>query len=261
MATRPSIRGMTDEQVTQLRKSYAEMMAIDDDRGYSFFAGLHGLPLPIYCQHGTLLFLPWHRAYLYFFELAIQDRVEGVGVPWWDWTSDESHVRGIPASYAVERTPQDERNPLASAEYSNWPQDLVDLVRDRAPGLISADDPARTVRDPDSPDELPSREAVSRTLSLMTFEDFSQSLENLHGAVHVWVGGSMSAVPAAAYDPIFWSHHSMVDRLWYLWQIGPNGVLPPENLLDVTLTPFPMTVRETLSIERLGYDYAVQSIE
>ena len=39
-----------------------------------------------------------------------------------------------------------------------------------------------------------------------------------HDRVHGYVGGSMGQVPTAAFDPIFWSHHSMVDRIWYLWQ-------------------------------------------
>ena len=33
------------------------------------------------------LFLPWHRAYLYFFERALRDRVPTLAQPWWDWTA------------------------------------------------------------------------------------------------------------------------------------------------------------------------------
>ena len=70
----------------------------------------------------------------------------------------------------------------------------------------------------------------------------------------------MSAVPVAAYDPIFWSHHSMVDRLWYTWQLGHPGLDPPNDILNTVLTPFPMTVAQTLNIESLGYEYAVQAV-
>jgi tyrosinase len=82
----------------------------------------------------------------------------------------------------------------------------------------------------------------------------------VHNDVHGWVGGSMSVVPIAAYDPIFYSHHAMIDRLWYLWQLSPLGQDPPPETLDAVLTPFPMTVRQTLSINVLGYEYAVQAI-
>ena len=69
----------------------------------------------------------------------------------------------------------------------------------------------------------------------------------------------MSQVPTAAYDPIFWSHHAMIDRLWYIWQSSSHGQAPPTHLWDVVLAPFPMTVRDTFDISEMGYDYAVQA--
>ena len=50
----------------------------------------------------------------------------------------------------------------------------------------------------------------------------------------------------------------MIDRLWYIWQNGDRGQDPPPNLMNTVLTPFPMTVADTLDIHRLGYEYAVQ---
>ena len=89
------------------------MYGLRDDRGYAFYAGLHGLPLPEYCQHGTLLFLPWHRAYLYFFERALTDALRrarddqavAVSLPWWDWTSSAAHTDGLPAGYLAQPEP------------------------------------------------------------------------------------------------------------------------------------------------------------
>ena len=92
-----------------------------------------------------------------------------------------------------------------------------------------------------------------------TYDGFWNKLENVHDAVHVWVGGAMSAVPTAAYDPVFWSHHAMIDRLWYIWQISQKGAQPPADLLSVVLSPFPMTVAQTLDIANLRYEYAVQA--
>ena len=66
----------------------------------------------------------------------------------------------------------------------------------------------------------------------------------------------MTLISVAAYDPLFWSHHAMLDRLWYLWQMSTRGALPA-SVLDRALPPFPMTVRDTLDISRLGYGYAV----
>ena len=81
----------------------------------------------------------------------------------------------------------------------------------------------------------------------------------IHDGIHVWVGGiggDMASVPFATWDPIFWSHHCMIDRLWWLWQLrhGINNI--PSELLDQELSPFPFTVRRVLNIHELGYDYA-----
>jgi tyrosinase len=139
------------------------------------------------------------------------------------------------------------------------PSAELELVRERLPGALTDDDPPRTRRDPDLPDELPRDRTIRSILRAPTFSDFSFRLENVHNDVHVWVGGSMSAVPVAGFDPVFWSHHAMIDRLWYLWQLAHPGALPPAQTLDLALAPFPMTVRQTLDISLLGYEYAVQT--
>lgn len=53
------------------------------------------------------------------------------------------------------------------------------------------------------------------------------SLEDLHGSIHVAVGGvmgHMSQLQYSAFDPIFWLHHGNVDRLFAIWQVlNPNA--------------------------------------
>jgi hypothetical protein len=56
--------------------------------------------------------------------------------------------------------------------------------------------------------------------SAFTATDFLSAniiIQGPHGSVHGQVGGWMSDVPTAAQDPIFYLHHSNVDRLWNLW--------------------------------------------
>lgn len=264
MAIRRSIRGLSNDQLAQLRAAFAAMQAIPDDRGYHYYAGLHGLPLPSYCPHGLLLFLPWHRAYLYFFELFLQDaarnatidNADDIGLPWWDWTSNVSHTEGLPPAYVAVQA-DGVANPLLAATVE-WPRQLVQTVRQMLPGALTAQ--GRTQRDPDAPDELPRRATIESILAISTFAEFSTLLENVHGDVHVWVGGAMAQVATAAYDPIFWSHHSMIDRLWHMWQMRHPGSNPPSTIMNTALSPFPMTVRETLDIALLGYDYGIQAI-
>jgi len=279
MAIRKSVESMDSGEVAAYRDAVGALKAIsaqniDDERGFHYFAGLHGLPVPTYCAHGDLLFLPWHRAYLYFFERALQDAAGDVGVPWWDWLSDRSHAEGLPPAFA-EETADGAANPLARTNYDLHPRYIEQMRAD--PRLRRTLDPAapdtpRTVRRPRRPIMLPHATPppgappedifrVDDVLASSDFIDFSIRLEQVHGWVHVWVGGSMREVPTAAFDPIFWSHHAMIDRLWYLWQMRHGEPGPDESLWDTVLTPFPVTVRDMLSIDQLDYEYAQADIE
>ncbi|KAG8527171.1 uncharacterized protein KY384_008601 [Bacidia gigantensis] len=46
------------------------------------------------------------------------------------------------------------------------------------------------------------------------------SIENIHNGIHTLIGngGHMAIVPYSAFDPIFWLHHTNVDRLIAIWQ-------------------------------------------
>ena len=103
MAVRQNAQSLPAGPLAALRGAFVDVQGLADERGYQHFAGLHGLPLPVQCEHGTDLFLPWHRAYLYLFERALQDRVPEAAVPWWDWTSAGAHEQGLPAPYAAAR--------------------------------------------------------------------------------------------------------------------------------------------------------------
>lgn len=258
MGIRRNAAAVSVRERDALQRAFAAMYGLRDERGYGFHAGLHGLPLPTYCEHGTSLFLPWHRAYVYLFERALQDRDPAANLPWWDWSSARAHAEGIPLAFRAGRLGGAATgNPLGDGPVTLAASDLA-LIRANLPGAITAGSRPRTRRDPDVPGELPRLATVRRALDQRTFGGFTALLEGIHNGVHGWVGGAMTAVPVAAYDPIFWAHHSMIDRLWYLWQIGPNGVDPPANLLDRVLRPFTLRVRDTLNISSLGYEYAAQ---
>jgi tyrosinase len=195
----------------------------------------------MYCQHGTRLFLPWHRAYLYSFELALRDLQPDVVLAWWDWTSPDSHATGIPAAYA-ERKAGSNPNPLY--------QTVV------PPVARQAGKPQRTTRAPGATTNLPTPADIQAVLALSDFLDFQAQLEEIHNRIHVWVGGTMGEIPWAAYDPVFFAHHTMIDRIWRVWQTRHPTPQLPSNLLTQALPPFQMTVAQTLDVNSLGYDYA-----
>jgi tyrosinase len=167
-----------------------------------------------------------------------------VSVPWWDWSSAAAHRDGVPRLFAEEQV-DGQPNPLHSA-------DIAPGHPGRLPGW-----PPRTLRNPDVPARLPDRRAVEDALGREDFYDFSETLENIHDRVHGWCGGTMGSVAFAAYDPIFWAHHTMVDRLWRLWQQRHGRWGPSPEDYGKALAPFPMTVEQTLDVQRLGFDYSV----
>lgn len=77
---------LSDDQLAALRYAFRELYALNkwpaDRRSYNNLALIH----QDHCQHGWERFLPWHRAYLYEFEQAMQDVCPGVTMPYWDWT-------------------------------------------------------------------------------------------------------------------------------------------------------------------------------
>src|SRR5947208_17051790 len=91
---RQRVQSLAPVDLDALRQSFTAMYGLGDDRGYAHHAGIHGLPLPIQCHHGDLLFLPWHPAYLYFFEQAMMDQVAAARLTRWHWTDQP----GIPAA-------------------------------------------------------------------------------------------------------------------------------------------------------------------
>lgn len=244
---RKSIWSLSEEELAALREAFRRAMDITDSRGYLHFGSLHGQGDPPQCEHRNQLFLPWHRAYLYVFELALQDLIPGVTLPWWDWTRSPE----LPPAFADETDPEGNPNSLLSA-----PIGLVGGVR--PPGW-----PERTTRDPSAEEtwmpggELPAESNLAYVMAAVNYDDLTFRLEDVHNAVHVWVGGEMLDQRFAGFDPIFWSHHCMVDRLWALWQLKHPGDNPRREHLAKGFNYFrDLTVADTLDFTDLGYDYA-----
>jgi tyrosinase len=235
---RRSVDKLLPGDLAVLRQAFSQAMALTDNRGFGYFAGWHGRPFD-WCQHHTSLFLPWHRSYLYYFELSLQALVPGVTLPWWDWTTSAT----IPAGYTDATDADGNSNPLLVTEYTVYQSGHTKKAPPRTPG-----------QNPVPP--LPYGDRLAAAMQDSSFADFQTALEGIHDDVHVWVGGIMQDIELAAYDPLFYAHHVMIDRCWRLWQTQNPGAIPDPSLLDLALQPNGMTVRQTLDVTRLGYDYA-----
>ena len=257
---RKNILHLDDRELSDLRLAFTKLYAIsattddagtvdpagnaDDERGYQWIAGVHGAPPPIYCQHGSPHFTTWHRAYLWWFEKLMQDQVPGVMLPWWDWSAEEAQTSGLPAAvtdaeWTNPETGQQEPNPLL-AGFSQ----------------VSGEPTSRSPRPAAELAQLAA--AVDFALSQLEFADFSTTLENPHGGLHVWVGGDMGSVPTAAYDPVFWLHHANVDRIWYFWQQQHPNAIVDDGVRSFVCAPFTLTGKDVLEVSALGYSYVDQ---
>jgi tyrosinase len=261
LKVRTSVTQLSPDELARFRAAMTKFKARADNKGFDFYANWHGVAFEL-CQHHNDLFLPWHRGYLYHFELGLQAIDPSVTVPWWDWI-DEA---GLPPQYTEARA-EGANNPLTGASIN------PSGVRSQ-PGW-----PTQTSRNPGAPGEPgepapqapPLRKGTVEgkevdlyewMMESTTYSQFQERCWRLHDNIHVWVGGTMEDQNWAAYDPIFWAHHTMVDRLWRLWQTKHPSALPNHDVLETSMAfaSVPsMKVREVLDVTQLGYDYVAQS--
>jgi tyrosinase len=62
---------------------------------------------------------------------------------------------------------------------------------------------------------------ASRSIGLFQNElqgRFTDGFLGLHAAGHFAIGGDAGDIFSSPVDPVFFLHHAMVDRVWWLWQ-------------------------------------------
>ena len=200
------------------------------------------------CEHGTDFFLTWHRMFLWYFERVLQAAAgdPSLRLPFWDYATDHS----LPAAYRdqtyVNEAGQTVPNPLRV----DARQTRVNTGTPLATGIVSA----------------------AQAMRQNTFNSFSGMLEETpHGAVHCAVGvanccsGLMGCIPSSALDPIFWAHHTNIDRLYECWlRVDEPARLPSDpahldtkfTFVDADGNTVQRRVGDMLRLSQLGYSYA-----
>ena len=191
-------------------------------------------------RHNDGLFLPWHRQQLLHLERIVARLTghETFAMPYWDW---QEH-RFLP-DWITEPS-----SPLSGAE--------------RAAGVATLDFAA--ARWAESP--------YTARLAEDDFETFCGKLPEGagmvegygHNHIHQLIGGDMKTARTSARDPMFWLHHSNVDRVWATWHRNRGKDLYPAAWSALEVDGFVDTegrrapavrVAETLETRALGYDY------
>lgn len=207
--------------------TYSRLVNIHADMNHD----MHTMP---HMPAGTMRFLPWHRIFLIKFEQALRIFEPTFFVPHWRWMD----AGGIPA----------------------WMKSF------KPSGVVnSAGKPIRITRDPGgdpSAPKLPTSQTIQATVMAKTdYRSFTLALEGAqpfgaHNLVHVWFHGTMSVVPTAPADPMFWMHHAEIDRLWAIWSAAHPGQQPTLAGHNATLDPWTESYTDVLGTSDAGYAYS-----
>ena len=164
--------------------------------------------------HFAAGFLPWHRSYLLDLERELQAIDPSVALPYWRFDQASPNLFTLDFIGVSD--------PLGTVQFSAtnplrfWVTDGVQGVNRRPLNNWNpATQPGPSVR------------TEAQTLGLGTqYPQFRTMEGNPHGNAHTRWGGSISSIPTAARDPLFFLLHCNVDRLWAKWQRA-NGRFNP----------------------------------
>lgn len=265
LRTRRPAHLLTKFEIDRLERGYALLRALPDSDPRSMLnqMKLHCL----YCDNGLYYpeeeypleihngwyFLPWHRMFIYWHERILAKVLNDstFALPFWAWDN------------------QEDTNPPANvipAQYTNTSSSLYDPLRNNCSSVnpyVDFDNRsgACTNKTADYMRVQNNRLLYSQivvgapTTSLFYgmpyyFGDWGGegpgTLEDSpHAPVHAWVGNPFAQPPQlflddlgnfghAARDPVFYAHHSNVDRMWWLWTQIPGGArsIPQSSIFN-----------------------------
>lgn len=207
--------------------------------------------------HSTGNFLTWHRYYLWAFEQALRTECGYKGyIPYWNWIKSSKDMLNSPYFDGSELSQggNGEWAPHSCTRRVPEAACITEVVQGRGGGCVKTgpykdmivnmtavdlwfDNTGngkgpklgynpRCLRRDISPEYAAKFQTEQNLVDLLTknndigsFQDAFQGGINLHGVGHFAVGGD----PGGDFfispgDPNFWLHHSMVDRVWWMWQ-------------------------------------------
>jgi hypothetical protein len=176
-------------------------------------------------QNASLNFLLWHRMYTWYLEKIVRELSgkKDFALPYWNYGSTNVADNIMAA-------------PMTSKTGSLYEQARYSVLNDGKP-IPEANVEAIQL----------ALEELKTNPSFAGSAGFSKSLEGApHGYMHDLIGGEyanptetyyneiyqtnmsglMANVPSAGFDPVFWLHHSMIDRIWESWDVSAYGQRP-----------------------------------
>ncbi|OAJ42659.1 hypothetical protein BDV3_006765 [Batrachochytrium dendrobatidis] len=160
--------------------------------------------------HHTAMFLPWHRVFMQTFEDLMRDRCGYKGsMAYWDWSLDSQAP---------------ERSEVWSPNFMGGNGDPVTKCVTNGPFAGVRTQTHQCIRrDFVLSENMYSSyyppSVIASTLMITSFLEFSYAIEQrIHNLLHYAVGGDMHDSTISSNDPIFFLHHTNIDRLYSKWQ-------------------------------------------
>nr|P43310.1 RecName: Full=Polyphenol oxidase, chloroplastic; Short=PPO; AltName: Full=Catechol oxidase; Flags: Precursor [Spinacia oleracea]AAC49041.1 polyphenol oxidase precursor [Spinacia oleracea]CAA91448.1 polyphenol oxidase [Spinacia oleracea] len=240
--------------------------------------------------HASWLFPSFHRWYLYFYERILGKLINkpDFALPYWNW--DHRDGMRIPEIFKEMDSPLFDPN-----RNTNHLDKMMNLsfVSDEEGSDVNEDDQYEenillmrkamvypSVSDDPNKAELFLGSPYRAGDKMEGDVSGAGILERMpHNSVHVWTRSNtikgnqdMGAFWSAGRDPLFYCHHSNVDRMWSLWTDvlhGGNFPKTPEYddyrnayfyFYDENANPVRVYVRDSFDTERLGYKYEDQEL-
>jgi tyrosinase len=189
------------------------------------------------CPHdnGKTTFLPWHRAYLFYFEEICRKLLKDSGasghddfaLPYWDWSKSPE----MPEIFRKNSLQNDIPPPPGwingsfQHERQNKPGDLPDIKKVGTDRINSI---------------------LKKSFYGVVFGS-AQLESGPHAHIHTgFIKGNMSDFATAALDPIFWVHHANIDRLWSKWMKLHKDETPSPNCQIECIGKNPLPIRKWL---------------
>lgn len=200
-----------------------------------------------HCPHGNWYFLPWHRAYLYYFEEICRELSgdDGFALPYWNWTA----LPSVPSVFWGDTSNPLFYTPRTATQSSQANAGLVgrpnlESILNEPNFLVFASDTAAGQRD---------------------FAGYGRLEGGPHNYIHGFVGGFPGMGDYwSPRDPVFWTHHNMVECCWVNWNIKrqhPNTNDPTwaghtfTEFVDRHGSPVSITVNQTLLYPIFAYQF------
>lgn len=213
IANRPTRRNIgklaSNDPVLQTYREAIKMMKAlpsTDGQNWSNQANIHYTD----CAHNNWFILPWHRAYLLYFERICQKLTGDAqfAIPYWNWAANPAvpdifYVTGDVLNDTTKMLPQG--TPI-DAEFIS--HSVLENILEETNFQVFGS---------------------GKTVNLRDMGVTGRIEGTPHNNVHSSIRGDMGTWHSPL-DPIFWTHHAMLDYCWADWNLNKQNQNPDDPI-------------------------------